>query len=418
VDETLIIEKLGPIRKLEIKPRRLTLIIGEQASGKSLVAQLVYFFRGFESHLARVYSLGAQDTPGWHTDAVRRILDGLRGLSLSHFCNSGEAASINYRFSGRVEIDWQVELDDAGTIKLSDSLIDAMDTRAKLWTSDKVLWGMEREGHQVFIPTDRSMFSRLAENEQSVLYADYQPEPFRRFADLLQRAASKYKMLYLGYPSSKEPSVFLESNEQLKKDKDFISQCQKKALAGEVVVPDEGLGPPRWMFAIETAKDQASSSAKLLPLQATASGQMEAWPFFALALTIRARGDVSLGFYFEEPETHLHPQAQVEVMNVVAYLVNREHRFVVTTHSPFTAYVVDNMMQRFISYKGEIPEGQVALNPDDVAAYRLRQNPDEPPEDIMDREDTKLLKLDELERVADELEAEFDELLEKAEWVP
>lgn len=410
MDETLIIEKLGPIRKLEIKPRPLTLIIGEQASGKSLVAQLLYFFRGFESHLARVYSLNAEDTPGWHTDAVRRILDGLRGLPLSHFCNPSKAASINYRFSGKVEIDWRIELDDAGTIKLSKSLIDAVDTRAKLWASDKVLWGMEREGVQVFIPTDRSMFSRLAENEQSVLYANYQPEPLRRFADLLDKAKFRLQM-----PSPAFSGEFSAYAEKLKAEKDFIAKSQKKALAGEVVVPDEGLGAPRWMFAIETAKDKASSPAKLLPLQATASGQMEAWPFFALALTIRTRGDVSLDFYFEEPETHLHPQAQVEVMKVIAYLVNRGHRFVVTTHSPFIAYVVDNMMQRFMSYKGKIPEGKVALNPDDVAAYRLRQSPDAPPEDIMDREDTKLLKLDELERVADELEAEFDSLMEMAE---
>ena len=91
------------------------------------------------------------------------------------------------------------------------------------------------------------------------------------------------------------------------------------------------------------------------------------------------------------------------------------HSFVVTTHSPFIGYVVDNMIQRYISHKGKVPKDQIALNPDDVAAYRLRQRPEDPPEDIMDRKDTKLLKLDELEQVADELGKEFDELMDMAE---
>jgi len=46
VTESLTIGRLGPIGKLEIKPRPLTILIGEQASGKSLVALLLYFFRG------------------------------------------------------------------------------------------------------------------------------------------------------------------------------------------------------------------------------------------------------------------------------------------------------------------------------------------------------------------------------------
>ena len=91
-------------------------------------------------------------------------------------------------------------------------------------------------------------------------------------------------------------------------------------------------------------------------------------------------------------------------MKVIAYLVNRGHRFVVTTHSPFIGYVVDNMIQRYISHKGKVPKGQIALNPDDVAAYRLRQRPEDAPEDIMDRKDTKLLKLDELEKWPTNLE--------------
>jgi hypothetical protein len=54
--EKLIIDKLGPIKHLEIEPRPLTILIGEQASGKSLAAQVLYFFRGLRLHSAK-YSI-------------------------------------------------------------------------------------------------------------------------------------------------------------------------------------------------------------------------------------------------------------------------------------------------------------------------------------------------------------------------
>lgn len=410
MDETLIIEKLGPIRKLEIKPRPLTLIIGEQASGKSLVAQVLYFFRGLESHVGRAYSLELIERERWHGVAVKQILDNLRGVPFGYFADG--TATLRYRLSlspRSKHLDWKLSVYSVNRlVRPLKSLREQMDRWADSWIEDKEALGRTRRLRQIFIPTERSMITRLSESEESVLYADYQPEPIRRLATILNRAARTYESVY---PRLRNGPPGKRNMTERQQARAFILDCQRKALAGEAYVPRRGL--KRWKWRIRKERRD-----KILPIQATASGQMEAWPFFALATVFGAHylsRNESLDFYFEEPETHLHPAAQVEVMKVIAYLVNRGQRFVVTTHSPFIAYVVDNMMQRFMAYKGQIPEGQVALNPDDVAAYRLRQSPDEPPEDIMDREDTRLLKLDELERVADELEAEFAELLEKAE---
>lgn len=78
VPETLILEKLGPIKKLEIEPRPFTLLIGEQASGKSLVAEALYLFRGLEAHIARIYSLEWSESGDWRVPAVNSILNGSR----------------------------------------------------------------------------------------------------------------------------------------------------------------------------------------------------------------------------------------------------------------------------------------------------------------------------------------------------
>jgi len=134
---------------------------------------------------------------------------------------------------------------------------------------------------------------------------------------------------------------------------------------------------------------------------------MESWPFFALG---KVYGSVKkdLSFYFEEPETHLHPKAQVEVVKTIAYLISRGHRFVITTHSPFILYVINNLIQAHMAYDGNPPEGEFSINPDHVAAYCLGDNP----RSIVD-EETKLLNLDEIDDVLDSIGKQFYDLLNR-----
>jgi len=400
--EILTIENLGPIRRLEIELRRLTVLIGEQASGKSLVAHLFYFFQGLPKHLARIYTPDLVERDGWQAEALTRILDDLMGVPFRIFANG--IATLRWRMTdeqGREMFAFSVDIDNNGnTVRPSENLAQMMAMLAKDWSEAPDILGQMRELEQFFIPTDRGMFSRFSEWEPSVLYSSYLPEPLRRFADTLQSAVKLYSAVKsLGLETSDGD----KSDPPSGKDFRFLQSCQKKALAGEPFIPADG--PLKWQWQVESP-----DGPKTLPIEATSSGQMQAWPFFAIACTYGLAGDLT--FYFEEPESHLHPRAQAEITKAIVYLVNKGSAFLITTHSPFIAYSINNMIQRFLSHKGEVPEGQLGLDPDDVAAYNLFASPDRAPEDIMDRDDTNLLKLDGLDDVANELGAEFDELLE------
>lgn len=135
---------------------------------------------------------------------------------------------------------------------------------------------------------------------------------------------------------------------------------------------------------------------------------MSSWPFFTIA---RDYLDVTEEhcFYFEEPETHLHPNAQVEVVKTIAYLISRGHRFVITTHSPFILYVINNLIQAHIAYDGKPPEGEFSIDPDHVAAYCMGENP----HSIVDKE-TRLLDLDEIDDVFDDIGEYFQTMLDVA----
>ncbi len=391
--EKLIVRNLGPLKEVIIEPRPLTIIVGEQATGKSLIAQLLYFFRGLEELFARIFNSELCSGKDWPEKVIRNLLDDLRGISFAYFANG--TADIQYSFySNKKRKNWHIKIYSQNRVirpLKKGHLIAQLKEWTQLWEQAKEELGRARTLKQIFIPTERSMFTRLINTEPSALFAPYQPLLLRNFATILTKASDEYQKIFsqkgnlLRYDDSYNSSMLQE----------FIIRKQEEVLKGRAYVPDRG--PKEWKWKIKE---------KVIPIQATASGQMEAWPFFVIAATF-GNSKSQIDFYFEEPETHLHPKAQVKIMEVIAFLVNQGHTFTITTHSPYILYIVNNLIQRFISYKGKVPNGQVALNPKDVCAYRFTDKAEE----IIDKE-TNLIDANELERIADELGGEFDKLLE------
>ncbi|MBI5572434.1 MAG: ATP-binding protein [Desulfomonile tiedjei] len=405
MNDKLIIQKLGPIKHLEIEPRPLTILIGEQASGKSLAAQVLYFFRGLKTHLAKVYTDELAAHRRGEDLAVSMALSRLRGVSIEYFANG--TATLQYRCRGSQKerlANWQLRIDP---VSLMPRVLKELRNQIRQWFS---LWGEDKDSlkevadvRQIFIPTERSLVTRFA-GSPHLLYAESHPEPLRQLATLLE--PTQIARIFRSFIEGAAEEV-PESKTDPWTAFGWLTDCERKALGGEAV-PEFSGRVPHWEWRLDQAGD-----GEALPMSATSSGQMETWPFFAIARCYGALSRRSLDFYFEEPETHLHPSAQVEVMKAVAYLINRKaHSFFITTHSPYLLYVVNNMIQRHVSFKGKIPEGEERwLDPSKVAAYRLRQTAEPAVQDIVDRNDTQLIDAEELESVANELGGEFNKLL-------
>lgn len=393
-NEVLEIRNIGPIKELRIEPKPLTLFIGEQASGKSLAAQLLYFFRELPSLLGRSFTPSVRDKTHWRENEIITLLDQFRGTPFSCFANGGSML----KYIQGEEKPWVISWNSKEDIVLSSGLLSAMNKWANQWSEDSSTLGETRKTRHIFIPTERSVFTRLAEDEPSVLYAPYQTMFLRQFATVLERAKKTYSLIY-------GADVIYSWHGNLEKHVNYIMNCQRNALGGEACLSEEEQRSWEWVI-----KD----SNKKIPIKATSSGQMEAWPFFAIAHSYGAMnvGSDPICFYCEEPEAHLHPQAQVEVVRAIAYLVNNGHQFVVTTHSPYTVYKFNNMIQRYLSTGMDFDEEaqESGLGPDKVCAYRFRAAQAGPPEDILDRRDTRLIEPDALNRVADELSEEFDKV--------
>ena len=49
--QKIIIKNFGPVQDAEIEIKKVLVLIGEQASGKSTIAKLIYFFKGLSNYL-------------------------------------------------------------------------------------------------------------------------------------------------------------------------------------------------------------------------------------------------------------------------------------------------------------------------------------------------------------------------------
>ncbi|NEP42638.1 MAG: AAA family ATPase [Okeania sp. SIO2H7] len=114
--------------------------------------------------------------------------------------------------------------------------------------------------------------------------------------------------------------------------------------------------------------------------------------------------------HIEEPETHLHPSAQVAIAKLLAYLCNKGFRLVITTHSLFILYVLNNLIlasQNLPNKEFEnLPVSSQRLNPNLLSAYLFAEGT------AISIRDEESGELDEskLSRVLGNLEIEYNQI--------
>jgi hypothetical protein len=149
------------------------------------------------------------------------------------------------------------------------------------------------------------------------------------------------------------------------------------------------------------------------------SGQQEALPLLLTLGLVFSGLESKRDVYFEEPEAHLFPTSQREIVELLAAAFNLAKdsvRFVLTTHSPYILTTFGNLLQAGQRYDAvaqpdekleRIMPRVYALCPGDVAAYSLA---DGQARSIIDPE-TKLIEADIIDNVSMEIDEQFHRLL-------
>ena len=148
---------------------------------------------------------------------------------------------------------------------------------------------------------------------------------------------------------------------------DISRPIEQKILRGAVGVERSALiNYPHFTYRPDGWKED-------LPLMYSSSMVSELAPIVLFLRYLVQPGNVLI---VEEPESHLHPRAQVELTRQLAKLVQAGYRVIITTHSEWILEELANVVQRSQLPPEElstVSESDAALTADQVGVWLFRQ---------------------------------------------
>ena len=424
--EKLIVKNFAGIKDLEIEIKRINILIGPQASGKSVCAKLLFYFKNFVWEILSVVD----------NEQTKRNLDSNYSKTFEEYfppdCWGKQDFFIRYEISN-VFIEVRRKQDTKGRISLSYSdffkkkladlrnllkkgreksseIAPSFDIIYSSLFSQKILKdylveslgrsiGREAAFNQLFIPAGRSFFSNIQSNIFSILSSNNTLDPF------LRSFGSTYEGI-------KNLGIQYEVDVEDKYTKDILEEINRlieQSLCGKHIQ--------------EKGKDFLEvADGRRISIANSSSGQQETLPLTIMlaALPVLASPPVGQTVYIEEPEAHLFPSAQRNIVELIATVFNsrkEQLQFFITTHSPYVLTALNNLLQAGLLYEESSEDIQhqlekivsryKSLDVDDLSAYVLS---DGKCQSIV-CPDTGLIDARVIDSVSDELAIEFDQLL-------
>ncbi|MDD4962290.1 MAG: AAA family ATPase [Gallionella sp.] len=404
--------------------KKINILIGEQAQGKSVIAKLVYFFK---SHFTEIF---VESIRNFETEQQieEKCLSKFRKIfpsytweqddfSISYKNNDYDLSVANVEIDGRnvlsfnlshalVEFQTAFYADYKQALKAPDMMTIASGGFFAARSSRDVFYDTWRrrtsftnfqEG-SVFIPAGRSFFAMLQNNIFSFLSKDIDIDPFiEEFGRLYERAKRlKHVIGTAEYYESPHISIGI--------------QKEMAHLCADIT---------KGIYVSASNQDWIENEERRINLANSSSGQQESLPML-LTLQVFASfqaGESPTRFFIEEPEAHLFPHSQKQVVSLIATIYKElGHSFFITTHSPYILTAINNLVvgqdaydkiknnpEKLAALEKVLPASQL-IRLEDVSAYTLKNGK---LESIIDWEN-RLIGANLLDAVSDEFEQAFN----------
>lgn len=414
----------------EIEIRKLVVIIGEQAGGKSTVAKLVYFFKSLRDeyidsiskNLNELNSAGDLQKKFW--EQISRKFYRLFG-SIQHL----PSFKIQYLYSDNDFINLEQDSWETGRKKLkinfSSSLYDSAIKNIIPLIKELQKIGQDyivrypqiedfnrhvnkvfNSRNHVFIPAGRNITVSYADFFQPIFYGDLSSE-LALFQDEDEKTIKPrfvqdtYLMMKFMQRVQIIKNAFKESDFETlmdveKADADYIKAVSDRIarILKGTYKNDERFGE-RIFF----------NNDDYVHLNNSSSGQQE---------VIRILQDIFLILLnknnvfrvIEEPEAHLFPMAQKYLLEIITIMLNRaDSQMILTTHSPYILSVINNLILAYLSNS----DSQCRLNPSETSVYSLANRQSR---SIIDPE-TGMIDQNALDTISEELAVEFEDMYDR-----
>lgn len=436
------IQKFSCVSKAELEITDINIFIGEQGSGKSVVAKLIYFFgdifsdfirsaedqvsfEQYKKELSRRF-IGWFPAAAWGNEKfqvsfksgectfriMRRVRRGTVTDEVAFTSSQWFAAIYEEALSAFSSAKNSAQIfDENNDSRISHVLEAGWRTRANIRNMMSSQLGQNFIIGQTFIPAGRAFFTSIGRLVAGIEQGSALDPVTHRFARLFASWRDSYHISYENVDKS-----FYESRDRAMNDL-FGGRVSSKRDA-EVIEMGDGRKVP---FAFLSSGQQ-----ELIPIWFYLNNLLRDEAMFAARSSSR-RIRQSNGYhmvYIEEPEAHLFPRAQARLLDyLISSVLNerKSRRLILTTHSPYVmtrmnVYLKAGQLARRKKRNHEISEiipRECWIGKDQLNAWAIREG-----EFLSLRDPEGLIDADYLDSISEIMAQEFDELLDVESSMP
>ncbi|TAE61895.1 MAG: hypothetical protein EAZ87_00300 [Nostocales cyanobacterium] len=423
--QKITIRNFGAIEYAEIEVKKILVLIGEQASGKSTIAKLIYFFKSLRDDLfSQIY----QDTQKDYFHTPSDLIFPLREKFYDFFGSTFHIPNFEIKFDYSVEDDkWlKLSLDHRKKLYpefshnfLNENFKSSASTIKKLFqqglNTNNIHEQLTHEQNEIryaqmlsrllndlfesnqtnslFIIAGRNATVSYSDLFQKYLFASVQSsleenskiKKFQRKEQTIDETlmlkfmekVGKLKDIFKKFGNIEEIIEIYEEEEDAKQKLYVVKTKIEEILKGEYRIDNRG---EKIVFNKVTEEFVYLSNAS--------SGQQESIRILQ-DIFLNILDDAKILRIIEEPEAHLFPVAQKQMIELLSLMVNQndDNQLIITTHSPYVLTVFNNLLfANRVVEKNPSAESEVAeiipqdcwLNAKDFSAYSLgNQSSDE-----------------------------------------
>ena len=408
--EILKINNFLVIKEAKFEVKKVNIIIGPQANGKSILVKLLYFFKEIMS-VTFLMSVKNNESKQNFIKNIEDLFEkyfpkyAWKDKDFTIIYTYDEIEFIISKTSSQRNI--KIEINDAVTklhrdlksrykknIKEASHEDDFGDAffqlKYKYISNNSEISKYFDES--LFIPASRSFFANLQKNIFSFLARNIDIDPF------MSEFGSKYEFAKKMYSNGR----FLKIRHEKDKIYQKVEKIVESILNGSYKYKDD--------------QDWIERDGEIINLSNASSGQQESLPMLLIlsVFPFMNGNDRENTYFMEEPEAHLFPISQKHIVSLIGLLYNKNRKSVITTHSPYILTALNNLLLACDvknqlgseSLNGIIDE-EFCINFDDVKAYTITHGK---LVSIMDNEE-RLIGINIIDSVSDEFNNTFDKLL-------
>lgn len=408
LSHVLKLKHLGPVQECVLTVSRFTVLTGPQSNGKSTVAKAIYFFRSMKQDIMNIMMQGGPKMLAGRPDAHWEftLKQRMRDKFLQLFGTSWIMPSdmeMKYWYTDKfwlrvyltdsweenrnfVDFEFSKDFQEYFS-ELDTCFFDNITMGQKKHEEDRLAKKLDDPYETVFIPAGRNLITLLS-TQLNYIFTSLEELQLRNMDYITRRYTElilKLKPLFYGGMKGLVESI-KDDPEQMKRYKEHSAAIKLLIEIAEKVLR----GTYRYVDGEERLYLDAN---KYVKINFASSGQQEiVWVFNLLFYYLLEDRKVFL--ILEEPESHLYPESQQTIGQVLALFCNEGNAELLTTHSP---YILGTF--NYLLLAGQTPDSRADalkktlhkrywIKPNIAAAYYVH---DGKMEDAMDAEDNLTL---------------------------